>query len=221
MTTTPDARPRLRSGLSPWARVSAALLTLAILGLSLPRLGSALWSVVRTWLATGEVEVTLPTRVEIVETLTSDEFPSVSIVYGLGGHADLSLQFFDDGGPHLQLTLARTLTALTILCLVALVATLGARVALNRSVYRMLVRGSTVCGVILLVGPVAASVLEANALRSIAARLRTERGVTTIFPEDVELVVNQVALVGGLALLVLALVLRAAERDAEDLRDLV
>ena len=220
MTTTPDARPRLRTGLSPWARASAALLTLAILGLSLPRLGSALWSVIRTWLATGEVEVTLPTRVEIVETLTSDRHPSVSIVYGLGGHADLALSLADDGA-HLQLTLARTLTALTILCLVALVATLGARVALNRSVYRMLVRGSTVCGVILLVAPLVASAIEANALRSIAARLRTERGVTTIFPEDVELVVNQVALVGGLALLVLALVLRAAERDAEDLRDLV
>ncbi|MBD9699253.1 hypothetical protein IGS67_07085 [Flavimobilis sp. GY10621] len=221
MTTTPDSRPRLRSGLSPWARASAALLTLAILGLSLPRLGRALWSAFSTWLATGEVEATLPARMETVETLTSDEHPSVTIVYSLGGHADLVLQLARGDDAHLQLTLARTLTALTILCLVALVATLGARVALNRSVYRMLVRGSTVCGVILLVGPLVASILEANALRSIAARLRAERGVTTIFPEDVELVINQLALVGGLALLVLALVLRAAERDAEDLRDLV
>lgn len=74
----------------------------------------------------------------------------MSVLYGRGGQVDLVLGVANDGA-HLQLTLARTLAALTILSLVALVATLGARVALNRSVYRMLVRGSTVCGVILLV----------------------------------------------------------------------
>lgn len=75
-----------------------------------------MWSTVRTWLAVGEIEVTLLTRV-------------------------------------------------------VLVATLGARVAFNRSVFRLLVRGRAVCGTLLLVVP--------------------------------------------------ALVLRAAERDAEDLRGLV
>lgn len=221
MTTAPDTRTPLRSGVPPWGRVAVALLTAALLAISLPRLGGALWSTVRTWLAVGEIEVTLPASVEIVEHTTTGDAPSVTILHGNGVMADLTIQVTGGSAAHVQLTLARALTALVLLTLVVLVATLGARVALNRSVFRLLVRGSAVCGTLLLVVPVVASILEARALRTFAEALRTERGVTSIFPDDVEVALHQGALAGALLLLVLAFVLRAAERDADELRDLV
>lgn len=58
------------------------------------------------------------------------------------------------------------------------------------------------------------------AQRTIAAQLR-EAGVESVFPGDVVFTVDLLAVGGGVALLILALVLRAADRAAAELETVV
>lgn len=208
MTVRRDDRFRLHL----WERGAVAVLSLTLIALALPRLGAALWSATHTWLARGETHVVLPTRYEVPTGSASSSAaePGLTIVSGGFGTGDFVLGSVDETA-HLQLTLARAIVAILLLALLALVATVGARVALGRSVVPMVTRGSAACGLLLLTGSLAASGLEVAALRAIVTDLRDVVDVTSVFPEDVRFTVEWVAVCGGLALLIVALVMRSRE----------
>ncbi len=210
MTEVRTVRRPLRPLLPRWERGTVVALSLVLLALALPRLGAALWSATRSWLAPGGTHVVLPTRYEVPAGLASSSAaePGLSIVSGGFGTGDFVLGSVDETA-RLQLTLARVLVAVVLLALLALVATVGARVALGRAVVPLLARGSAACGLLLVAGSLAASGLETAALRTIAADLREVAGVPSVFPEDVRFTVEWVAVCGGLALLLLAVVARA------------
>lgn len=194
-------------------RGAVAALVLVSLALAVPRVGAATWLAIQTWLARGEVRVVLATRYEVPAGPASSSAaePGLSIVSGGFGSGEFVLASVDEAA-HLQLTLARATVAVILLALLVLVATVGMRIARGRSVVRLVARGSGACGLLVLVGSLAASGLEAAALRTIATDLRDVAGVTSVFPDDVRFTVELAAVCGGLALLILALVARGVER---------
>lgn len=206
-----------RLGPHRWERGAVAVLSSTLIALALPHLGAALWSAIHTWLARGETRVVLPTRYEVPAGSGSPDAadPGISIVSGGFGSGEFVVSSID-ATAHLQLTLARVIVAILLLALLALVATVGTRVALGRPAVQLVARGSTACGLLLLTGSLAASGLEAAALRTIAADLRDVVGVTSVFPDDVRFTVEWAAVSGGLALLIVALVMRSREcRESE------
>ncbi|GHG53390.1 hypothetical protein GCM10011331_18920 [Flavimobilis marinus] len=201
-----------RFGLHRWERGAVAVLSLTLIALALPRLGAALWSATHTWLARGETHVELPTRYEVPAGSASSSAAELGLTIFSGGFGTGEFVLSSvDATAHLQLTLARVIVAISLLALLALVATVGARVALGRSVVPMVARGSAVCGLLLLTGSLAAGGFEAAALRAIAADLREVAGVGSVFPEDVRFTVEWLAVCGGLALLIVALVMRSRD----------
>lgn len=219
MTEVMTVRRPLCPPLPPRERGTVVALSLVLLALALPHLRAALWSATHTWLARGETHVVLPTRYEVPTGSASSSAaePGLTIVSGGFGSGEFVLSSVD-ATAHLQLTLARLIVAILLLALLALVATVGARVALGRSVVPMVTRGSAACGLLLVTGSLAASGLEAAALRTIAADLRDVAGVTSVFPEDVRFAVEWAAVCGGLALFILAVVLRRAHRRQQEPR---
>lgn len=205
------------SALSRPARWGVAALC-AVLGvLALPALGGSLWGTVRTWLDRCELRVTLPTRYEIPVSGQADG----TVFINSGGFATGSFSLCGaDAAAHAQLVFAEALRTSALVLVVVLVVLLGLRAATNRPVYRLLVRGSVVGGGALIAGSLLSSALTVPALRTIAAQLR-EAGVESVFPGDVVFTVDLLAVGGGVALLILALVLRAADRAAAELETVV
>lgn len=219
MTEVITVRRDDRFGLHLWERGAVAVLSLTLIALALPRLGAALWSATHTWLARGETHVVLPTRYEVPTGSASSSAaePGLTIVSGGFGTGDFVLGSVDETA-HLQLTLARVIVAVLLIALLVLVATVGTRVALGRAVVSLLARGSAACGLLLVIGSPIASGFEAAALRAIATDLRDVVGITSVFPEDVRFAVEWVAVCGGLALFILAVVLRGAHRRQQEPR---
>ena len=219
MTDVVTARRSLRPLLLPWERGTVVALSLVLLALALTRLGAALWSAIHTWLARGETQVVLPTRYEVpgssVPSNAADQ--GISVVSGGFGTGEFVLGSVDETA-HLQLTLARVILAVLLIALLVLVATVVTRVALGRAVVSLLARGSAACGLLLVIGSPIASGFEAAALRAIATDLRDVVGITSVFPEDVRFAVEWAAVCGGLALFILAVVLRGAHRRQQEPR---
>lgn len=214
-------RPR-RAAPYGWERRTGAVLVVTLLAIAVARVGAAAWLAIQTWLARGEIRVVLPTRYEVPAGPVSSGAaePGISIVSGGFGTGEFVLSSVDESA-HLQLTLARATVAVLLLALVALVAAVGSRIARGRSVGLLLARASGACGLLVLVGSLAASGLEAAALRTIAADLRDVAAVTSVFPDDVRFSVEWTAVCGGLALIVFALVVRAAEHGESPRQELV
>lgn len=213
MTEVMPVRRLERPALRRWERGAVAVLSSTLIALALPRLGAALWSATHTWLAPGETHVVLPTRYEVPAGSGSPDAadPGISLVSGGFGSGEFVLSSVD-ATAHLQLTTARVIVAVLLLALLALVAAVGVRLALGRPAVQLVARGSAACGLLLLTGGLAASGFEAAALRTIAADLREVAGVASVFPEDVRFTVEWLAVCGGLALFILAVVARSPER---------
>lgn len=215
MTVRRPPRPRL----NPRERGTVVALSLVLLALALPHLRAALWSALHTWLAPGETRIVLPARYEVpgssVPSNAADQ--GISVVSGGFGSGEFVLGSVDETA-HLQLTLARVIVAVLLIALLVLVATVGTRVALGRAVVSLLARGSAACGLLLVIGSPIASGFEAAALRAIATDLRDVVGITSVFPEDARFAVEWAAVCGGLALLILAVVLRGAHRRQQEPR---
>ncbi len=217
-----EAAPMVRSGIGIWERWGILALSIALLTISLPALLHALWDSLFTWLAKGEIHVSLPVRSEALADpepiLTSP--PPISALEGSYTSADFVVQFLAPQA-HLQLTLARAISAAVLICAVLAIVAVAIRVVLNRSVFRLLSLASAYGGVIIVASTIAANLLEFRALRTIATGLHSTGAAPAVFPENVLLDMNWPLITTGVALLVLALVLRAAGRQSHELSEVV
>ena len=207
---------RRRSGLSQGERWLAVGLTAAVLALGLGLFASSAWSAVVTILASGEVSVAMPVRTEVPDIVDTDN----PVVYS-GGFTTAEFVLSNvETGSRTELALGRTLDAAVIGGVLVAIAAVGSRLILDRTFMKTAITGAWLTGSAAIVASILGAALQYSATLAIAAELRTS-GINAVFPADVTFEPNWTLLAAGASLMLLALLLKVADRALVEIDDVI
>ena len=207
MTTETDASVG-RSGLESPERVFTALVSVTLLLVGLGVLGSTVMDVLVTASSTCELEVTVPVSAEVVVEETS---VAVSGAYSTARFVMCN----PDPSGRAGLAASRLLDAVVVTALLFPVSIVGYRAARDRPLFSGLIVATAVAGATMVVLPVLSQTLEQAATVTLAKQLRGA-GLETVAPDAVWVPVDVRAVMVGVALLLLATLLRVFRRSARD-----
>lgn len=213
-TSLDEETPPRRSSLGRPERAVATFTTAALLAIGLGVLAHTLVQVWSTANSTCELVVTLPTRHEVPGI--DDQGLAVS-----GGYTSARFVLCDaDATAQAQLAVSQFLSAATIAALLLTVALTGVRILRDRPLLPGLVGATAVTGGVMVVLPLISRALSQSAHTTFARQLR-EHDFNTVFPQDVAIELNVPAVAAGVALLLLAVLLRLLQRSVRDLEGLI